>query len=129
MKAQKITEESIKDLKVSSLPTRPTSPTDFGGRGYTAQQMKAAFDRLPLYLAERFNLLIEDVGAVGEDSLAGAIMTDIQKDHSLSRMFSDIKSGKFAEYLTVSDRSLTMELAQIKERLLQLEEKYEQNTN
>ena len=44
MKASKILNEQIKNLKVASLPSRPTAPTSFGGRGYTANQVKEAFD-------------------------------------------------------------------------------------
>ena len=79
MKAKKITEKEIKGLKVASLPTRPTAPASLGGKGYTAKEMKEAFDRLPTYIIERFNLLISDIEAVGEDSLAGAIKTDLME--------------------------------------------------
>jgi hypothetical protein len=51
----------LKSPKISSLPTRPTAPTAFGGKGYSATEMKEAFDRLPLYVAERLNSLIDDI--------------------------------------------------------------------
>lgn len=57
----KILPSEIADIKISSLPTRPTAPTSFGGKGYTASDMKAAFDRLPLFIIERLNALIDDV--------------------------------------------------------------------
>ena len=62
MNTKKITDSEIESLKVASLPTRPTAPTAFGGKGYTATQMKEAFDKLPLRIIEEFNLLIEEIG-------------------------------------------------------------------
>ncbi len=61
MNSRKITEADIADLKISALPTRPTAPSAFGGKGYTAAEINAAFDRLPLYIIERYNELIEDI--------------------------------------------------------------------
>ncbi len=61
MNTKKITESEIEELKVASLPTRPTAPTAFGGKGYSATEMKEAFDRLPLYTIDRLNSLIEDI--------------------------------------------------------------------
>ena len=61
MKAKKITEEEMIPLRIASLPTRPTAPVGFGGKGYTAAEMKAAFDLLPNLIAERYNDLISDV--------------------------------------------------------------------
>ena len=66
MKSKKITDTDIKDLKVASLPSRPTAPAANGGAGYTANQMKAAFDRLPLFIIERLNELIDDVTELSE---------------------------------------------------------------
>ena len=82
MKAKKILDAEIDDLKISSLPTRPTAPTSFGGKGYTTSEMKEAFDRLPLYIIERFNELIDDIesGAVLENiKVDGTPLTDYIK--------------------------------------------------
>ena len=125
MRTKKITEEDIRNMKISSLPTRPTAPSSLGGRGYTSAEMRAAFDRLPLYIIERFNLLLEDISAVGEDSLASAIKTEIREGHSLSDIFCDIKDGEFAKYLSVGDMSLYYKLCKIEERISRLEEKSE----
>ena len=123
MNASKILTEEISAMTVSSLPTRPTAPTALGGRGYSSAEMKSAFDRLPLFIIERYNALIEDIMRVGEDSLAAAIQTSIYEGHTLSNMFSDIKNGSFASYLAVDDRSLTTYLADITVRLEALEGK------
>ena len=101
MKVNKITEGEIATLKVSSLPSRPTAPGSFGGLGYTAGQMKAAFDRLPLYIIERLNDLIEAITKTGDDSLAAAVPTGIKEGHTLRDLIEDISSGNCAAYLTV----------------------------
>ena len=61
MKSTKITENDIKNLKVASLPSRPTAPVAAGGAGYTSNQMKAAFDRLPLFIVDKINDIIDDI--------------------------------------------------------------------
>lgn len=122
MKTQKITEEEIQDMKISSLPTRPTAPSSLGGRGYTSREMRGAFDKLSLYIIKRFNMLLEDVCAVGENSMAGAIKTEISEGHSLANMFSDIPSGRFSEYLSVGEVSLAYKLAELNDRITRLEE-------
>ena len=117
MKATKILNEEIKELKIASLPNRPTASAAFGGRGYTASEMKEAFDRLPLFIIERFNALIEDILSVGDGSLADSVGTGISEGHTLKGLFADILNGNFAAYLDVGGESLTSALARIKERL------------
>ena len=107
MNATRITDEEITALSVASLPTRPTSPAAFGGGGYTAKEMKAAFDRLPLLLAKRYNSLLEDAEALGEGSLAASIPTGIAEGHTLSDLFADVENGNLATHLTVGDESLS----------------------
>ena len=123
MNTQRITESEISTLKVSSLPTRPTAPASFGGRGYTSSDMKAAFDRLPLYIIERLNSLIDDIGAEGEESVASAVRTGIADGHTLLDLFEDIGSGAFSAYLTVFGVTLTEYLAQLRSEIDSLKEK------
>ena len=66
MNTTKILDSEINDFKIASLPSRPTAPTAFGGKGYTSSEMKAAFDRLPLFIIERLNELIDDVTELSE---------------------------------------------------------------
>lgn len=106
MKSKKITETDIADLKISTLPTRPTAPSAFGGKGYTAAEMKAAFDSLPLYIIERYNELIDDITAEDESSVAHNIKTGIRDFHTLGDMFEDIKNGNFIQYLESGDGPL-----------------------
>ena len=122
MKSRKINTEEIAAMTVSSLPARPAAPKELGGRGYTAADIKAAFDRLPLFLVERYNELIEDLEAVGEDSLAAAMKTGIKESHTLADLFEDVKSGALASYMTVGGASLEYAIARLDERLRRIEE-------
>jgi hypothetical protein len=61
MTCKKITDSEISERLVASLPTRPNAPISFGGRGFSAAEMKSAFDRLGLLIAERFNALLDDI--------------------------------------------------------------------
>jgi hypothetical protein len=107
MKATKILSGDIADMKISALPSRPTAPTSFGGKGFTALQMKEAFDRLPLFIIEKFNTLIEDIGRSDSDSLAAAMLTGIADGHTLAELFSDITDGDAAQYLMIGNESLS----------------------
>lgn len=120
MTTKKITESEISELKVASLPTRPTAPTAYGGRGYTAGEMKAAFDRLPLFIASRFNALLDDLFADDESSVAAAMPTGIKDGHTLRELFSDVTSGALAEYLNLDGEALT----RFKHRLEDLFDEY-----
>ena len=106
MNATKITDGELCEAKISSLPTRPTSPTAYGGRGYTATEMKEAFDRLPLLLAERYNLLLDDISALGGGSLADSVPTGLSEEHTLFDLFGDIENGNLASYLKVGNATL-----------------------
>ena len=119
MNELRINEADIADLKIASLPSRPTAPRSLGGYGYTATQMKAAFDKLPLFIVNKFNLLLESIERVGEGSVASAIPTGIGDEHTLSDMLDDIVSGVFATYLTVSGESLAESITAIKTQLNQ----------
>lgn len=110
---QKILNEDIQSLKISSLPTRPTAPTSFGGKGYTSAEMKAAFDKLPLYIVERFNELIELIVGEGEESITESIPTGIKEGHTLRNLLDDIKSGEFSSYLNVYGNTLVERLERL----------------
>lgn len=117
MKANIITEGEIAALKVSSLPSRPTAPGSFGGLGYTAGQMKAAFDRLPLYIIERLNDLIDGITRTGDGSFAAAMPTGIKEGHTLRDLIEDIVNGNCSAYLTVLGEPLGGILARHEEKL------------
>lgn len=117
MKATKIQNSEIEGAAVASLPTRPNAKSGFGGRGLSATEMKEAFDALPLLVIRRYNTLLDDIAALGEDSLSGSIGTGILEGHSLADLFSDIENGNFASYMMIGDTSLAATLAVIKSRL------------
>ena len=100
MKAKKIQTSDVADILIASLPSRPTAPKSLGGMGYGAAEMKHAFDRLPLYVAERYNELISDIKSFGDDSLAAAIPTGIKNGHTLHSLFEDIESGELGLRVT-----------------------------
>ncbi len=120
MKATRITENSIAGLKVASLPTRPTAPASYGGVGYTAADMKAAFDRLPLFLVEKYNDLIDSIEGHDDDAVATSILTGISPEHTLARMFTEIIDGGFAGYLSINGVSLLECIQLIYSKLEQL---------
>lgn len=121
MEAKRITDEEIAHMKISSLPTRPTSPVAVGGMGLSAGEMKAAFDRLPLFIIERYNRLISDISAIGEESLAGEIKTGICEGHSLYSLFCEIADGRILSRIAYGEGTLARELYEINERLQRLE--------
>ena len=100
MKSKKITDGDINDKKVASLPTRPTAPAAFGGKGYTATELKEAFDSLPLFLVEKYNELIADICGEEDGSITDAIKTGITETHTLAELFLDIVNGNFITYLS-----------------------------
>ena len=115
MKAKKITQDEISDMLIAALPTKPTTPSFFGGKGYSAQEMKEAFDKLPLFIIERYNELIEAVSENGESSLAAAIKTGLEESHTLSDMFSDIDNGAFPSYVKFLGTTLSEYLLSLRE--------------
>lgn len=87
MTTSKISDTEIDALKVASLPTRPTAPTAFGGKGYTATEMKEAFDKLPLKIIEEFNALIDDIAT-------GALAELLIQKEPFKTMLSDLNRVK-----------------------------------
>ena len=106
MKANKINDADISGIKVSSLPTRPTTPTAFGGSGYTATEVKAAFDRLPLYIIERFNELIDDIVTEGEDSISHVIKVGLGEEVSLYDFADWFYDGRILSFIPYGGTTL-----------------------
>ena len=114
MKSTKIKDGDINDKKVSSLPTRPTAPAAFGGKGYTATELKEAFDALPLFLVEKYNELIGDILGEGGESIADAIKTGIYESHTLATLFLDIRNGNFTSYLAAPSGNVAQYLLKLR---------------
>lgn len=120
MKTKKIFSSELDSYKVSSLPTRPNATQDFGGGGYSAEELKAAFDLLPLFVNSRINDLVDDILAEGGDSLAGSIPTGIEDGHTLADLFSDVTDGTLCARIKVGNESLALTIAKIKAALTRL---------
>lgn len=126
MSIQKITENELLSYGVRSLPNRPSSPTLYSGKTLSAAELKAAFDRLPTLVAERFNALLEATGlfdsAHPSDRLAELIATDISPYHSLADFFEDVKNGNLALYLSADGKTALADvLSEMKADILALE--------
>jgi hypothetical protein len=122
MKTTKITSTEAEPLLIASLPTRPTAPGAFGGRGYTATEMKAAFDKLPLLIIERFNDLIGDIE---DGEVCGSIPTGIDGAPTLAKLFAAFGEGALASVITYRDTTLTAYLEALRkdvDRLLAAKE-------
>ena len=123
MKSKKIEKNEYEALTVSSLPSNPTAKVGYGGLGFSATQMKAAFDALPIFIIDRLNMLIADICEAPTKSVSTQIKTGIGGEaHTLFNLFTDIESGRFASYLFVGEGTLANEIADIKERIRALEE-------
>ena len=116
MNTKTITYDEISDLTVASLPTRPTADPLYGGEGYSAEDMKRAFDRLPLFIIERLNMLIEDAARLGEGSLSEEIPTGIREGHPLAQLLSDMENGNLASYIKIGGESLSTVISRLEER-------------
>ena len=99
MKSNKISDAEIAPLKVAALPTRPTTPDAFGGSGYTPSEVKAAFDKLPLYIIEKFNELIDDIKGENGGDITDGFKTGVNATHTLRDFFDDVTSGAVCNYL------------------------------
>ena len=117
MNTKTITPAEIEGMKISALPTRPTAPGYFGGKGYTARDIKNAFDKLPLFIIERFNALIDDITGDSGGSIAEDVKTGIKDSHTLSALFADITDGTLSTYLTVAEKPLLEQILDLKSKL------------
>lgn len=120
MSIQKIMEEEMADLGVSSLPDRPSAPSLYSGETLTAAELRAAFDRLPRLLAQRFNALLDATGLYedkeGAETLASLIATGLAEGHSLQDLFEEIQNGVLADRLILDgERSLSEVLAALED--------------
>jgi hypothetical protein len=115
MNTTKISENEITTNSVQSLPTRPNAPHTFGGEGLTAAELKAAFDALPILIAERLNMLIDDICAEHGTGITDSIKTGINDSHTLKDLLDDIKSGSFISYLAAPTGTVAEYLLSLRE--------------
>ena len=125
MPIAQLTENEMNAQGVVSLPTRPNGDYSSGGEALSASALKERFDRLPRYIAARLNAVIAALNADpadGEGAIAGMILTGLfpgdNDGHTLSDLFTDIRNGDLAGYLSVGGRSLSEGLARKEETFL-----------
>lgn len=123
MNTKKIQNSEINSCSVASLPNRPASSKEYGGLGLTAQEMKAAFDKLPLLGITRLNSLIDDIESEGVGRIGESIKTGIYTGQTLASFFSDLKNGALASYLAVGNSTLLEKIATLEESIATLTEK------
>ena len=111
MTTKKITESEITPLSVASLPTRPTAPTAFGGKGLTSVEMKEAFDKLPLLAIARLNELIDDV-TTGRIASAIPVLGSTGLEN-LEELMHGIENGDLSNAMTVLGIPLSSRIGQM----------------
>ncbi len=126
MSIQKISHKELLENGVQALPNRPSTPSLYSGHAMSARELKAAFDRLPTLIAERFNNLLYATGLFDEndpkDMLSELIATGIFPEHSLSQFFEDVESGALALYLKADGKdSLADVITALREDLARLD--------
>ena len=114
MKSHTITNEEIEALKVASLPNRPTAPEEYGGHGFTAKEMKAAFDRLPLYLVERFNDLIDDIETESSDSILRSVKLGLGNGMTLYDFLLFFETGQILSIIPFGEENLSYYLVRLR---------------
>ena len=123
MKTTKILNSEINLNSVASLPNHPTASKEYGGSGYSPQEMKAAFDRLALLAIDRLNSLIDDIGSEG--GVGEAIKTGIRSGHTLDDFFLDVMNGSLPSYLIVGNTTLAEKLAAIESEISDIKSRLE----
>ena len=123
MTTTKILTSEINASSVAALPDRPCADKEDGGSGFTAQEMKAAFDKLPLLAIERINSLIDDITKEGEGKIGDSIKTGVRQGHTLDDFFLDLMNGSLASYLAVGNVSLAEKIAQLEGEIADIKSK------
>ena len=112
--------ETVEMLGVRALPNAPIAQGVSGG--YSAGEIKQAFDRLTVHVIEQFNLLINAIHSSGNASIMAEMPTGLNENHTLAQLISDIRNGNLSAYLTVNNNSLAEEIAEIRAKITALEE-------
>ncbi len=125
MTTGKILQSEINLNSVASLPNRPSASKEYGGAGYTPQQMKAAFDKLALLAIDRLNSLIDDIESEGAGRIGESIKTSIRSGHTLSDFFLDVINGSLPSYLIVGNTTLAEKLAALEAEISDIKSRLE----
>lgn len=115
-----ITNDDIEKHGVMALRQTPNRGGTYGTNGLSAEELKKRFDKLPIHIADRLNLLISMLAAgtfkiggeesiselldsVGNGTLAKALkVSNIENAKSLYDLWCDISDGDLAKELKLS---------------------------
>lgn len=112
MALNKISAEQVYANSVERLANRPTAASRYGRGGLTAEQLKAAYDKLPKMAIEKINEIIDvlNSGALPDSPSSSAdpleAITPIQNTDgsykTLGEVLLDMIDGDLAEYLKLN---------------------------
>ena len=114
MSVQKISETEIDERLISNLPTRPNAPTSMGGKGYSAAELKSAFDSLPKLIAERYNELIDDLTNPEGSEIIKSFKPEGLSGESLEDFFESVKESTILDRLIIDGDVLSYYLRALK---------------
>ena len=142
---EKINDSELDVRSVKKLSTTPTRKTPFGESGLTAEELKAKFDRMPRYVAERLNEIFEhipdgklasalktgggkSVGTFIDGLISGSTDINVNTEQGvkslrmlmsyLLEIYSGIKSGELSDKIMVDEeKTLSEALLEIYEAL------------
>lgn len=117
MKATTITDTDASAARISSLPNRPTAPKEYGGAGLSSSQLKEYFDSYPELLRERFNLLLDDISADGEDSIIRVIKSGFSEGVTLYEFIQAFRDGRILAWMPLGTGTLLTELNKLRTEL------------
>ena len=97
MSIRKITDEEIRNAQIEgNLPNRPTQKSLYPDNTLTAEEVKAAFDKLPKLIAARYNEVVSLILGENGQTIQDKIHTGIREGHTLKDLFQDIINGNFS---------------------------------
>ena len=126
MNTKKIQQSEINSSAIAFLPDKPTVSKEYGGLGLSSQDLKVAFDKLPMLAVERINSLITDIESEEAGKIGESIKTGIRSGHTLADFFIDVMNGSLASYFTIGTSTLIDKLASLEEEIAQIKSKLEE---
>jgi hypothetical protein len=106
---EKITESELEKRAVAAVSNTPTRYTPFGESNMSALELKARFDKLPRYLAERLNEIFQGLadGSLSQSAMVVNGDTKISVGELLSKLLtgdtSDIKIQTLTRTITLDE--------------------------
>lgn len=109
---EKIKETEINAGKIANLPTRPNSEGAYGSKKFTAEELKARYDVLPLLAITKINEIVDGMRA------GGSVAKTMKFEHNgttftLQDVFEAIFNGTLGGNLIVGEVPLNLALATI----------------